>query len=236
MTQARPEADATPRERRSRIKRGRILDAGERLFARHGYTKTTVDEIALAASVSKGLIYLHFPSKEALLEAVLEREITAWSRASVRSVHETREAKGTTAEMIARAVRASIDHARNNPLLLGILAQDPRLLLPRPANGEPPRATVEKGYRALLEPLVRRGIERGDLRGDLDVARTAHAIWLLHDGLVRALFVGGADLPGGWDAAEPTSDEHDETHRPGDALVEATISLMSHGIVGPRER
>jgi AcrR family transcriptional regulator len=217
MARANSEADPTPRERRSRIKRGRILDAAECLFARQGYAKTTVDEIAFAASVSKGLIYLHFPSKEALLEAVLEREITAWSRASVRTVH---EAKGTIAEMIARAVRASIDHARGNALLLGILAQDPRLLLPRPANGEPPRATVQKGYRALLEPLLLRGVERGELRADLDVSHTAHAIWLLHDGLIRALFVG-----------EPGADPHQ-----GDALVEASISLMSRGIDAGQER
>src|SRR5262245_65870215 len=52
----------------------RILDAGARLIERYGYDKTTVDEIAKEAGVSKGAIYLHFRSKEDLFEALLLRE------------------------------------------------------------------------------------------------------------------------------------------------------------------
>ena len=53
----------------------RILDAAANLIAHYGYDKTTVDEIAREAGVSKGAIYLHFKSKEDLFEALLLREI-----------------------------------------------------------------------------------------------------------------------------------------------------------------
>jgi len=49
-----------------------ILEAAEGLFERYGYRKTTVDEIAQAAGLGKGTIYLYFKSKEDLAYAWLE--------------------------------------------------------------------------------------------------------------------------------------------------------------------
>jgi AcrR family transcriptional regulator len=50
------------------------LDACSALLLKYGYDKTTVSDIAHAAGVSKGAIYLHFPSKEAMAEALVWRE------------------------------------------------------------------------------------------------------------------------------------------------------------------
>ena len=48
-------------------KRMRILRAATELFIRHGYRKTSVDEIARRAEVAKGTVYLYFPNKGQLL-------------------------------------------------------------------------------------------------------------------------------------------------------------------------
>jgi len=53
----------------------RILDATERLLSRFGYHKTTVDDIAREAGVSKRTIYLHFPGKEAVALASIDRVV-----------------------------------------------------------------------------------------------------------------------------------------------------------------
>src|SRR5262249_2772619 len=53
--------------------RNRILDAAERLIARLGYQKTTVDDIAAEARISKRTIYLHFPSKEEVALVTIDR-------------------------------------------------------------------------------------------------------------------------------------------------------------------
>jgi AcrR family transcriptional regulator len=53
----------------------RILDATERLLARFGYDKTTVDDIAQEAGVSKRTIYLHFAGKEAVALASIDRVV-----------------------------------------------------------------------------------------------------------------------------------------------------------------
>jgi AcrR family transcriptional regulator len=47
------------------------------LFGGKGFTATTIDEIAAAASVAKGAVYHHFPNKEAVFEAVLRRTSAA---------------------------------------------------------------------------------------------------------------------------------------------------------------
>jgi AcrR family transcriptional regulator len=53
----------------------RVLDATERLLARFGYDKTTVDDIAREAGVSKRTIYLHFAGKEAVALASIDRVV-----------------------------------------------------------------------------------------------------------------------------------------------------------------
>lgn len=68
--------------------RGAVLDAARRLFGAAGFAATTMDGIAAEASVAKGAVYHHFPTKEALFEAVfdavsadLAREVAEASRA-----------------------------------------------------------------------------------------------------------------------------------------------------------
>lgn len=52
--------------------RGAILKAARSLFGEQGFADTSMDEIAAAAGVAKGAVYHHFPTKEALFEAVSE--------------------------------------------------------------------------------------------------------------------------------------------------------------------
>ena len=51
----------------------RILDAALDVFAAHGYQQATVDDIASSAQTSKGGIYFHFPGKDAIFLALLDR-------------------------------------------------------------------------------------------------------------------------------------------------------------------
>lgn len=64
------EPDVSPRLERAH----RILDAAGELVLRWGYDKTTIDDVARAAGVAKGTIYLHWNTREALFVALLRRE------------------------------------------------------------------------------------------------------------------------------------------------------------------
>src|ERR1051326_4338711 len=65
-----------PDERHSKqeARTNRILDAALELVLRWGYRKTTLDDIAKQAGVTKGTLYQHWKTREALFEALLQRE------------------------------------------------------------------------------------------------------------------------------------------------------------------
>jgi AcrR family transcriptional regulator len=58
------------RAERAQATRDQLIDVATRLFAERGYEATPIEAVLTAAGVSRGALYHHFPSKEALLEAV----------------------------------------------------------------------------------------------------------------------------------------------------------------------
>ena len=70
-----PPSHPTPacfRRRRQRARPAELLDAALKLFVEKGFAATRSEEVARAAGVSKGTLYLYFPSKEELLKAVIQ--------------------------------------------------------------------------------------------------------------------------------------------------------------------
>ena len=55
-----------------------LLDAALTVFSRKGFKGTTTKEIAATAGIAEAVIFQHFPSKEALYNAVLELNLGAW--------------------------------------------------------------------------------------------------------------------------------------------------------------
>ena len=95
-----PPPPAPKRERRKEARPGELLDAALDLFVEKGYAATKVDEVAARAGVSKGTLFLYFPSKEDLFKAVVRESIVGrfgeWS-------HELAQFQGSTAEMLRYA-------------------------------------------------------------------------------------------------------------------------------------
>lgn len=61
---------------RTETTRTALVDAARRLFIEKGYAETATPEIAAAAGVTRGALYYHFADKQALFQAVVEREAT----------------------------------------------------------------------------------------------------------------------------------------------------------------
>jgi AcrR family transcriptional regulator len=64
-------------QERSRTRRERLLDAALEVFTARGYSESAVDDIARISETSKGGLYFHFPSKQALFLALLDQASTA---------------------------------------------------------------------------------------------------------------------------------------------------------------
>jgi AcrR family transcriptional regulator len=57
---------------RGEATRGQLVEIARRMFAKRGYEDTSIEAVLREAGVSRGSLYHHFPSKEALFEAVAE--------------------------------------------------------------------------------------------------------------------------------------------------------------------
>ena len=76
---ARPAQDIAPRSKRL-DKKSQILDVASEWFLAHGYAGTSISAMARKSGISKESIYRYFSSKEALLEAVIEKELEFYGR------------------------------------------------------------------------------------------------------------------------------------------------------------
>lgn len=80
--------------------RGRLLKAAKALFLLKGLTAVTVDDICLAADVSKGGFYHHFPDKESVFTKVASEELTRQMELSVHAPSDTPMGWGASALLV----------------------------------------------------------------------------------------------------------------------------------------
>jgi AcrR family transcriptional regulator len=148
-------------EQRQRV-HDALLQQGALLLAARGYRSVTVDDVALAAGVAKGTFYSFFPSKESLLEAVLQLEHERFHteiherfrRIDVRNKGDVKQAMhAVIAEAFGNPLFAMLLHDRGIPawVLSAQTSQDKRLL-------------EEDATVSLLTDLISRGQDAGVIR------------------------------------------------------------------------
>lgn len=103
-------------------RRERVLAAASVLFARWGFDKTSVDDIAREASISKGAVYLEFPGKEELFRAVLYRELGRHMEDWLRRF-EADPGEWSFARMFQHSLAA----IQGNPLVRALMTRDRRV-------------------------------------------------------------------------------------------------------------
>ncbi len=169
--------------------RNHILDAALRRFSKDGYDAASVDEICAQAGVSKGAFYHHFPSKQAIFLALLERWL-ATVEAGLESMR-----KPTIPETLIQmtdALPLVFASAENRlPLFLEFWVQANRDKAVWKASIAPYRH-----YRDFFERLVAQGIAEGTLKA-ADPKATAQVILSMGLGLLLqgVLDPRGADWP-----------------------------------------
>lgn len=166
-----PEATGRRWRRRADARPGEILEAALDLFVEKGFSATRMEEIAQRAGVTKGTLYLYFPSKEALFRSVVTETLVPVLEEGERLVGEF---QGPTSELLELAVRRWWDVL--NASRLSCL---PKLVTSESANfPEVARfymGTVIHRGRHLMEAVLQRGIDRGEFR-PVDVPHAVRAI------------------------------------------------------------
>lgn len=168
-------ADANPsparpprgrRERRTAETRERLFRSALDLFARKGFTETTVEDITEAADVGKGTFFNYFPSKDHILLAFGEMQLAKLQLA----VEEARRSGESMPQFLsALGVRMTQEPIRHPGII--------RALLQAYLSTTPVREAMldlQKRVHALHTEIVLLGQERGEIRKDLPATEIAH--------------------------------------------------------------
>ena len=170
---ASPSNPQTPRQRRKEARPQELLDAALALFVEKGFTATRAEEVAQRAGVSKGTLYLYYPSKEELLKAVIGHFVSARIADTAQAIeqHEGPMAPLLTETLVkwwqdmydspgSGTFKLMIGEARNFPDIAEFYV----------------REVIEPGH-LIARRIVERGIATGEFR-KVDLEHTVHSLLL----------------------------------------------------------
>lgn len=172
--------EPAPRKPRadSQRNRERLMEAAKAGFAELG-PEVSLDEISRRAGVGIGTLYRHFPSRDAIVEAVYRHEIQQWADAATRLLGSL-----SPSEALREWMRLSVDYIATKKVIAAALAST--------VGGAPDlQASSGKLVTDAMHLLVERAIASGEIRPDVDAADLLRAM---------AGFAYGASGPG-WEAS-----------------------------------
>jgi TetR/AcrR family fatty acid metabolism transcriptional regulator len=170
-------------------KRERILDAAVRVFARKGFHATRVSEVAKAAGVADGTIYLYFKSKDELLVSLFEDRVER-----LLTFLQTELPRHATAtDKLRRVIELQLGLLEGErdlaEVVTVIIRQSTKLMKEYAA----PKFTA---YLDAIARVIADGQASGELRGDISPHLAARAIFGALDGIAMTWALGKADRGG----------------------------------------
>ena len=196
--------DSTPGGEKA-AKRRAILDAAVEIFARKGFFNSRTRDIAGAAGVAEGTIYLYFEGKDDLLLTAFREKVTEFCAAADGLL----SGEMRFEERLSRFVELQFAGIEADPDLATVL-----LLESRQSTrfyGEPVREVL-RDYAAAVDRLLDSGVVEGTVRGDIDLP------------LARRMLIGALEeIELDWLLGQQA--------RPLSALAPAVASAFLRGIV-----
>lgn len=165
----------------TRPRRELLLQSAADLFSAKGYHAVGIDDIGAAAGISGPGVYRHFPSKQALLEALCDRAMTTMLEGArgIPSAH------ADPAEALDALVALHVDFAVARRALLGVWMREQRAL------ADDVRRSLRRRLRAYEQPWRE---VLGRLREDLSAAEVGVAVTATLS-MLNAAAIVDADVP-----------------------------------------
>jgi AcrR family transcriptional regulator len=144
----------------------RVLDGAYEQFCRMGIRRSTMEDVARRAGVSRITVYRRFATKDALVEHVVRREFRRYFDQFLIDIEQAR----TAADRVVLGFVSALRAIRHNPLIGGLMAVEPDVLVP---------AMISDGGRTLsavqrfVAGQLRREQQAGNVSMEVDVELVA---------------------------------------------------------------
>ncbi|MGQ0623917.1 MAG: TetR/AcrR family transcriptional regulator [Sporichthyaceae bacterium] len=142
-----------------------LLRAAEACFAEWGVRRTTMEDVACTAGVSRATVYRYFRDRDALVLAVIARRTRAFSGPA----REFLAARESFADQVVDGVTMLIEAGRADPIMHALLRPD------APGSGREVITSSQLARDIAAEvwaPIFRRAQRSGQMRADLDISET----------------------------------------------------------------
>jgi AcrR family transcriptional regulator len=152
-------------------KRAQILNHAKKRFERFGFNKTTVDEIAKDAAISKRTLYQEFENKEKILEELIMFEALSVRKAILNQISKIAE----PAEKLQTYVRLAKKYLDQNPFIVNVLNDESGFFTPF-LKDKP--HIVETGVEEIFTSILKEGMGKGVFR-KMDEKVVGHCLFIL---------------------------------------------------------
>lgn len=140
-----------------------IFDAALKLFARYGFKKTTVEDVAAEVGMTKSNLYFYVANKRELYEHTVSNALRKWRDSVAAAVSQ----KDDVVEKFTVMALKSFEYLSNHPELRSILIMDPGIFTLSPA--EDRFYEINQGAMLLIKEILNQGIkERKFYKVDVD--------------------------------------------------------------------
>jgi len=156
-------------------KRNQILNLAKKKFGRFGFNKTTVDEIAKDASISKRTLYQEFENKEKILEELFMFEALSVRKAFLNQINKIIE----PTEKLQTYIRLALKYLDQNPFIVSVLHDELGFFAPFLKDNP---HIIEIGIEEIFINILKEGVQKGVFR-KMDEKVVGHCIFLLFKGL-----------------------------------------------------
>ena len=146
-----------------------ILVEAAQKFAQWGFKKTSMDEIAKAAGVAKGTLYLVSKSKEELFYQVLTRQLRRWDMEVLEDIDPSMPAD----QQLLEASQRSIETMNKYPLIRDFFFGKYSSLLPSIKAKVPELRTLSLGP---IREILQTGIRQGTFKKEMNVEQVANIL------------------------------------------------------------
>jgi TetR/AcrR family transcriptional regulator len=167
-------------------RRQQILDVAMSLFARQGFEGTTTRQIARVARVNEAIIFRHFPTKEDLYWAIIERRCQTGGRS--RMIEERIRVGGSDREIFGSIAESMLTRSRTDQHITRLLLFT--ALERHELSSEFFRKNVAQQYERLAQYIRRRIDEGGFRQVDATLAARGFLGMVIYHYLIQELFGG----------------------------------------------